>query len=177
MSDDLEVPVDLQNDLRLAFDLYKNEKDKISKLKLRTLLFSFCMYKNSASDINEYIEKETDPDKEEFDFDVVCILVNQKLKIAKSKDADEIFNYMINNKSDKNETDNLKLDDFSKAFKKYGIDASDAEIGEMMKYMTRKQKKNRDDSDEEEEEEEEQEEEIPEKITKAQFKKFYTANK
>ena len=177
MGDDNEIPLDLQNDIKLAFDLYKNEKEKINKLKLRTLLFSFCMYKNSASDINEYIETETDPDKEEFDFDIVCLLVNQKLKSAKNKDADEIFNYMISNKNDKNDTDNLKSEDFSKAFKKYGIDASDAEIGEMMKYMTRKQKKTRDESDEDEEEEEEQEEDIPEKITKAQFKKFYTANK
>jgi hypothetical protein len=83
---------------------------------------------------------------------------------------------MISNKSDKNDTDNLKVDDFSKAFKKYGIDASNAEIGEMMKYMVINNKKENDDS-EQEEEEEEQEEDIPEKITKAQFKKFYTAVK
>ena len=176
MSDENEIPPDLLNDIRLTFDLYKNEKEKISKLKLRTLLFSFCMYKSSASDINEYIESETDPDKEEFDFDIVCILVNQKLKSAKNKDADEIFNYMISNKNDKNDTDNLNVDDFSKAFKKYGIDASNAEIGEMMKYMVINNKKENDDS-EQEEEEEEQEEDIPEKITKAQFKKFYTAVK
>ena len=43
-----EIPSDLKNDIQLAFDLFKNEKDKISKLKLRTLLFSFVMYKNSA---------------------------------------------------------------------------------------------------------------------------------
>ena len=111
MGDDNEIPLDLQNDIKLAFDLYKNEKEKINKLKLRTLLFSFCMYKNSASDINEYIETETDPDKEEFDFDIVCLLVNQKLKSAKNKDADEIFNYMITNKNDKNDTENLKSED------------------------------------------------------------------
>ena len=167
MSDENEIPPDLLNDIRLAFDLYKNEKEKISKLKLRTLLFSFCMYKSSASDIN--------PDKEEFDFDIVCILVNQKLKSAKNKDADEIFNYMITNKNDKNDTENLKSEDFSKAFKKYGIDASDAEIREMMKYMTSNKKK--DEDSEQEEEEEENEEVIPEKITKVQFKKFYTADK
>ena len=175
MSDENEIPPDLLNDIRLTFDLYKNEKEKISKLKLRTLLFSFCMYKSSASDINEYIESETDPDKEEFDFDIVCILVNQKLKSAKNKDADEIFNYMIANKSDKNDTDNLKSEDFSKAFKKYGIDASDAEIREMMKYMTSNKKK--DEDSEQEEEEEENEEDIPEKINKVQFKKFYTSDK
>ena len=62
----------VKQDYSKAFDLYKNEKEKINKLKLRTLLFSFCMYKNSASDINEYIETETDPDKEEFDFDIFC---------------------------------------------------------------------------------------------------------
>ena len=60
-------------------------------------------------------------------------------------------------------------------FKKDGIDASDAEIREMMKYMTSNKKK--DEDSEQEEEEEENEEDIPEKITKVQFKKFYTADK
>ena len=75
-----EIPSDLKNDIQLAFDLFKNEKEKISKLKLRTLLFSFVMYKNSASDINNYIEEQINPEQEEFSFNEVCDFVNLKLK-------------------------------------------------------------------------------------------------
>ena len=56
MSENKEIPADIKNDIKLAFDLYKNEKNKINKLKLRTLLFSFIMYKSSPSDINDYID-------------------------------------------------------------------------------------------------------------------------
>ena len=48
-----EMSIDIKNDILLAFNLYKNENDKINKLKLRTLLFSFVMYKNSAEEIKQ----------------------------------------------------------------------------------------------------------------------------
>ena len=56
MADKDEIPFELKNDIKIAYDLFKNESNKITKLKLRTLLFSFIMYKYSASEINEYIE-------------------------------------------------------------------------------------------------------------------------
>ena len=59
MSDNIELPIDVKNDLLLAFNLYKNENNKINKLKLRTILFSFVMYKYSSSEINEFIESKT----------------------------------------------------------------------------------------------------------------------
>ena len=49
MSEKQELPVDIKNDLQLAFNLYKNENNKINRLKLRTILFSFAMYKSSSS--------------------------------------------------------------------------------------------------------------------------------
>ena len=58
MSENKEIPSDIKNDIKLAFDLYKNENNKINKLKLRTLLFSFIMYKSSTSDINAYIDSK-----------------------------------------------------------------------------------------------------------------------
>ena len=69
MSDDTEIPLDIKNDIRLAFNLYKNENNKINKLKLRTLLSSFIRYKYSASDINQFIESRTLKEKELYSFD------------------------------------------------------------------------------------------------------------
>ena len=45
MSEQKEIPLDIKNDIKLAFDLYKNENNKINKLKLRTLLFFFFFFK------------------------------------------------------------------------------------------------------------------------------------
>ena len=33
MSEHKEIPSDIKNDIKLAFDLYKNENNKINKLK------------------------------------------------------------------------------------------------------------------------------------------------
>src|SRR5574343_52933 len=80
-----EMREDLINDLKIAFDLYKNKDGnksyylgKIPKAKMRTLLFSFAMYKSSPKDINEYIA-EYYPRKEEFTFDEVWQLVYLKM--------------------------------------------------------------------------------------------------
>lgn len=73
-----EISEDLKNDLLVAFNLYKNEEGLISKLKLRTLLFSFAMYKSSPKDINDYIS-EYFPKQEEFTFDNLMKLVFNKL--------------------------------------------------------------------------------------------------
>jgi hypothetical protein len=174
MSNDNEMSVDVQNNIQITFNLYKNDKNKINKLKLRTMLFSFVMYKNSATDINQYIEEQYGPDKEEFDFDEVCDLVNSKLKASKVNEADEIFTY-ITGKSDSNY---LKKSDLKKAFATYNIEVSPKELDEMMKYITAPKKKdNNEVEEEEEEEEEEKEEEKINKASKSQFKAFYCDKK
>jgi hypothetical protein len=73
-----EISEDLKNDLLVAFNLYKNEEGFISKLKLRTLLFSFAMYKSAPKDINDYIA-EFFPKQEQFTFDNLLKLVFNKL--------------------------------------------------------------------------------------------------
>ena len=175
-----EIPSDLKNDIQLAFDLFKNEKEKISKLKLRTLLFSFVMYKNSANEINNYIEQQINPEKSEFSFDEVCELVNLKLKNSKLKESDEIFSYIT---SYKNDNDNIKCNDLLQAYKNYEIDVNEDDIKEMMQYMNedhyQKNKKLNENEEIDENENENNNEnkelskEIPSKISKSQFRKFY----
>jgi Ca2+-binding EF-hand superfamily protein len=166
-----EMSIDIKNDILLAFNLYKNENNKINKLKLRTLLFSFVMYKNSAEEINKYIENQTKPEQEEFDFDEVCEMVNLKLKASKEKEADEVFNYICQ----KNDNHFLRENDFVRAFKNNEIDISLKEIKEMMKFIANHKNQNEEDEKDEENfecNEEEEEKEI-EKVSKAQFKGFY----
>ena len=73
-----EISDDLRNDLLVAFNLYKNEEDCINKLKLRTLLFSFAMYKSSPKEINDYISYYY-PKKDQFTYDNLIKLVAYKL--------------------------------------------------------------------------------------------------
>ena len=77
MIDEIEMSLDLKTAIRIAFDLLKNEKNKINKLKLRILLFSFAMYKYSTNEINEYIEK-TYEKQELFSFNDAYDLLMQK---------------------------------------------------------------------------------------------------
>lgn len=153
-----ELSVDLKNDIELAFNLFKNENNKINKLKLRTMLFSFIMYKSSSSDINQFIEEQTSEDQEFFTFEEVCRLVNYKLKNAKDKEADEIFSYMASGKNENYLTES----EITKAFQGFEIDASEKEIKEMMKFIVGEEKEGSN-------------EKI--KVSKEQFKKFYTDNK
>ena len=131
MGDKDEIPFDLKNDIKIAFEIFKNENNKINKLKLRTLLFSFIMFESSAGDINKYIEDKTSPTQLTFDLDDVYDLVKDKLKEAKAKEANELLNSI--NGSDNAE--NVKESDLNKAFKKHKIDISDEEIKEMFYYM------------------------------------------
>ena len=125
-----EISFDLKNDIKIAFDLFKNENNKISKLKLRTLLFSFIMFESSAGDINKYIEDKTSPTQQFFDLDEVYDLVKEKLKEAKAKEANELINF-VNEKN----ADMIKESDLAKAFQKHKIDINDKEIKEMFFYM------------------------------------------
>ena len=136
MSEETEIPLDIKNDIKLAFNLYKNENNKINKLKLRTLLFSFIMYKYSASDINQFIESRTLKEKELYSFDDVCDLIKEKLIESKERDSDELFNYIVNNK---NENSKMSKAQLQEAFKSNDIDVDEKEIDKMMEYMKKKQ--------------------------------------
>ena len=148
MSEETDIPLDIKNDIELAFNIYKNENNKINKLKLRTILFSFIMYKYSASDINEFIESRTLKEKELYTFDDVCDLVKEKLNESKERDSDELFNYIVNSK-EKNKMTKKQLID---AFKGNDIDVDEKEIDKMLDYMNRKKLEEEEDIEEKESE-------------------------
>ena len=131
MTDKDEIPFELKNDIKIAYDLFKNESNKITKLKLRTLLFSFIMFKSSAGEINKYIEDTISPTQELFDLDELYLLIKLKLKEAKEKEADELI-YAING----NETSEIvKESDFLKILQKHKIDMNEKDVKEMFQYM------------------------------------------
>ena len=131
MTDKDEIPFELKNDIKIAYDIFKNESNKITKLKLRTLLFSFIMFKSSAGEINKYIEDTISPSQELFDLDELYLLIKLKLKEAKEKEADELI-YAING----NETSEIvKESDFLKTLQKHKIDMNEKDVKEMFQYM------------------------------------------
>ena len=131
MTDKDEIPFELKNDIKIAYDLFKNESNKITKLKLRTLLFSFIMFKSSAGEINRYIEEIISPTQEFFDLEELNLLIKLKLKEAKEKEADELI-YAING----NETSEIvKESDFLKILQKHKIDMNEKDVKEMFQYM------------------------------------------
>ena len=157
MGDKDEIPFDIKNDIKISFDLFKNENNKISKLKLRTLLFSFIMFESNAGDINKYIEDKISPTQQFFDLDDVYDLVKEKLKEAKNKEANELLNFINDN------AEFVKESDLSKAFQKHKIDISDKEIKEIFWYMNDKNENS-----------------SPDKkeliVTNEKFRNFYTEN-
>jgi organic radical activating enzyme len=173
MSEENEIPLDIKNDIQLAFNLYKNEKNKINKLKLRTILFSFVMYKYSASEINEFIESRTLKEKEFYSFDDVCDLVKEKLLESKERESDELFNYIVNNKKDKTEINKMNKAQLMNAFKENEINIEENELDKMFEYIQRK------DNEEEEENAENEEKKSNEKkdVGRNGFKKFYIERK
>ena len=133
MGDKDEIPFDLKNDIKIGFDLFKNENNKITKLKLRTLLFSFIMFESSAGDINKYIEEKISPTQQLFDLDDVYDLVKEKLKEAKAKEANELLNFINTDNKDIISESHL-----AQAFQKHKIDINRKEIKEMILYMNQK---------------------------------------
>ncbi len=126
-----DITEDLKNDLLLAFNLYKSEDNKINKTKLRTILFSFAMYKSSPKQINDYIS-EFFPKQEEFTFDNLLVLIFYKLKNLKEIEADSLFSIIGGGKSHQNQ---INKSDISKALESNGIEISDKEINEMMCFI------------------------------------------
>lgn len=151
------MSVDLKNDILLAFNLYKNENNKINKLKLRTLLFSFIMYKSGSGEINHFIEEQTSEDQEYFTYEEVCRMINFKLKSAKEKESHELFGFITSNKND----NFVSEKELAKAYKAFELEVNDKDIKEMMEYIL---------------------DEPPEssgnlKVSKEQFTKFYSDTK
>ena len=175
MSEQKEIPADIKNDIKLAFDLYKNENNKINKLKLRTLLFSFIMYKSSPSDINEYIDSKESNGKELYSFDDVCDLINEKFEEAKEKDADELYHYIVNNKNDNSK---INKEQIKNAFDSCNIDLDEKEIDKMIDYIKHK-KKNGEGENLEKEEKDKTNDGNKENnyITREEFKEFYVEQK
>jgi hypothetical protein len=130
-----DITEDLKNDLLLAFNIYKNEENRITKLKLRTILFSFCMYKSSPKQINDYIG-EFFPKQEEFTFENLLTLIYFKLKNIKEIETDSLFNIINSGKSQIY----FGKPEITKAFEGNGIEISEREIIEMMSFMTGNEK-------------------------------------
>ncbi len=131
MAEKDEIPFELKNDIKIAFDLFKNENNKITKLKLRTLLFSFIMFKSSAGEINRYIEEKISPTQEFFNLEELNFLIESKLKEAKMKEANELI-YAINGNES---SEIIKESDFMKTLQKHKIDMDEKDVKEMFQYI------------------------------------------
>ena len=172
MSEETEIPLDIKNDIKLAFNLYKNENNKINRLKLRTILFSFVMYKSSSSEINEFIASKTASDQEYYSFDDVCDLVKEKFKESKSKESDELFDYIVNSKNNKSENNIMTKKQLMNAFEENEIHLEQSEIDEMLEYMN----KNEIDEENNEDEENKKNKKFND-VGRYEFKQFFTKQK
>ncbi len=132
-----EMPLDIKTDLKIAFDFMKSEKNTINKLKLRTLIFSFVMYKYSAKEINEYIEDQMKElgmpeDQENFTFDELCTIISDRLEDARERESDELFNYIA---SKKNHVDKITKRELENIFDTYKLGVDKEDLEKMMNYM------------------------------------------
>ena len=183
-----EMPLDIKTDLKIAFDFMKSEKNTINKLKLRTLIFSFVMYKYSAKEINEYIEDQMKElgmpeDQENFTFDELCTIISDRLEEARERESDELFNYIA---SKKNHVDKITKRELENIFDTYKLGVDKEDLEKMMNYMANNDEAEQNEEllmeENEEDEEENKIEEIKKKkkinsVTREQFKKFYTEKK
>ena len=183
-----EMPLDIKTDLKIAFDFMKSEKNTINKLKLRTLIFSFVMYKYSAKEINEYIEDQMKElgmpeEQENFTFDELCTIISDRLEDARERESDELFNYIA---SKKNHVDKITKRELENIFDTYKLGVDKEDLEKMMNYMANNDETEQNEEllmeENEEDEEENKIEEIKKKkkinsVTREQFKKFYTEKK
>ena len=184
-----EMPLDIKTDLKIAFDFMKNETNTINRLKLRTLVFSFVMYKYSAKEINEYIEEQMKDlgmpdDQENFTFEELCAIISPRLEEAKERESDELFNYIS---SKKNYVNKISKKELENIFSNYKLGIEQEDLNKMINYMVSTDEVGQNNellSEENEEDEEENkiEENIKKKkkinsVTREQFKKFYTEKK
>ena len=183
-----EMPLDIKTDLKIAFDFMKNETNTINRLKLRTLVFSFVMYKYSAKEINEYIEEQMkdlgmSDDQENFTFEELCAIISPRLEEAKERESDELFNYIS---SKKNYVNKISKKELENIFNNYKLGIEQEDLNKMINYMVSTDEVGQNNellSEENEEDEEENKIEENKKkkkinsVTREQFKKFYTEKK
>ena len=183
-----EMPLDIKTDLKIAFDFMKNETNTINRLKLRTLVFSFVMYKYSAKEINEYIEEQMkdlgmSDDQENFTFEELCAIISPRLEEAKERESDELFNYIS---SKKNYVNKISKKELENIFSNYKLGIEQEDLNKMINYMVSTDEVGQNNellSEENEEDEEEIKIEENKKkkkinsVTREQFKKFYTEKK
>ena len=183
-----EMPLDIKTDLKIAFDFMKNETNTINRLKLRTLVFSFVMYKYSAKEINEYIEEQMkdlgmSDDQENFTFEELCAIISPRLEEAKERESDELFNYIS---SKKNYVNKISKKELENIFSNYKLGIEQEDLNKMINYMVSTDEVGQNNellSEENEEDEEENKIEENKKkkkinsVTREQFKKFYTEKK
>ena len=182
-----EMPLDIKTDIKMAFDFMKSENNTINKLKLRTLIFSFVMYKYSAKDINDYIDSQLrdmgmPEDKENFTFDEVCTLINERLESAREREADELFDYIAGKR---NNAEKITIRELDNIFSNYKLGVEMEDLNKMMNYMNNniEAELNEDEEENKEDEEEIKFNEIMKKkkknntVTREQFKKFYAEKK
>ena len=150
MAEHKEIPSDIKDDIKLVFDLYKNEYNKISKLKLRTMLFSFIMYKANASEINEYINSRLSDEKEFYSFDDVCDLITEKYDESRENDAYELYDYIAN----KRDNNTITKKQISEAFKSTKIKFDEKDIDKMIEFIKKKKKNSVDEEEPKNEDEE-----------------------
>ena len=172
MAEHKEIPSDIKDDIKLVFDLYKNEYNKISKLKLRTMLFSFIMYKANASEINEYINSRLSDEKEFYSFDDVCDLITEKYDESRENDAYELYDYIAN----KRDNNTITKKQISEAFKSTKIKFDEKDIDKMIEFIKKKKKNS---VDEEEPKNEDEEKNLNENnyITRDEVIQFYADKK
>ena len=183
-----EMSLDIKTDLKIAFDFMKNETNTINRLKLRTLVFSFVMYKYSAKEINEYIEEQMkelgmSDEQENFTFEELCAIISPRLDEAKERESDELFNYIS---SKKNYVNKISKKELKNIFNNYKLGIEQEDLNKMINYMVSNDEfgqNNEQLSEENEEDEEENKIEENKKkkkinsVTREQFKKFYTEKK
>ena len=183
-----EMPLDVKTDLKIAFDFMKNETNTINRLKLRTLVFSFVMYKYSAKEINEYIEEQMkelgmSDEQENFTFEELCAIISPRLDEAKERESDELFNYIS---SKKNYVNKISKKELENIFNNYKLGIEQEDLNKMINYMVSTDEIGQNNellSEENEEDEEENKIEENKKkkkinsVTREQFKKFYTEKK
>jgi len=87
------------------------------------------MYKSAAKDINDYINDHY-PKKDDFTYEETLLLVNNKIKNAKEKEADELFNMIQSGK----QPNMLSKNDILRSLNSVGIDASDREVSELLEF-------------------------------------------
>ena len=146
-----ELSEDLKDDLLISFNLFKNDKGKVNRLKFRTLLFSSAMYKSSPKDINDFIN-EYCPKQELFSYEDLLNLVTIKLKTLKEKESDDLFNYINGGKG----INSISKPDLEKVFRNNNLEITEKELNEMISYISNQDKTISEDM-----------------INREEFKKFY----